>query len=98
MENHVLTFEEMTILFCQVESILNSRPIGVISEDPNDGEILTPAHLIGGTKLETFPTVEMPKKKDFAKCTSAARWAHIQNLLLYFWKRWHKEYVTSFQE
>ena len=46
MRNHVLTFEELTTLFCQVESILNSRPIGVLSEDPKDGEILTPAHLI----------------------------------------------------
>ena len=45
MGNHVLTFEELTTIFCQFESILNSRPIGVLSKDPNDGEILTPAHL-----------------------------------------------------
>ena len=98
MGNHVLTFKELTTLFCQVESILNSRPIGVLGEDPKDGEILTPAHLIGGTKLETFPTIETPKKNDVANCTSTARWAHIQNLLLQFWKRWHKEYVTFLQE
>ena len=98
MGNHVLTFEELTTLFCQVESILNSRPIGVLSEDPKDGEILTPAHLICRTKLETFPTIETPRKNEIANCISTARWVHIQNVLLHFWKRWHKEYVTSLQE
>ena len=64
MGNHVLTFDELTTLFCQVESIFNSRSIGVISEDPKDGETLTPAHLICGTKLEPFPTIETLKKFD----------------------------------
>ena len=50
------------------------------------------------TKLETFPTIETPRKNDLANCTSTARWSHIQNVLLHFWKRWHKEYVTSLQE
>ena len=73
MGNHVLTFEELTTLFCQIESILNSRPIGVISKDPKDGEDLTPAHLICGMKLENFPTIENSKKNDIANCTSTAR-------------------------
>ena len=98
MGNHVLTFEELTTLICQVGSILNSRLIRVVSEDPKDEDILTPAHLISGTKLETVPTIETPKKIDIANCISTARWAHIQNVLLHFWKRWHKEYVTSLQE
>ena len=97
MGNHVLTFEEMTTLFFQIEGILNSRPIGVISEDPKNGEISTPAHLICGTKHETFPTKETTKK-DFPKCTSTARWTHTQNVLLHFWKRWHKEHVTSLRK
>ena len=77
---------------------MNSRPIGLILEDPKDVEILTPAHLISGTKLETFPTIETQRKKDFTISTSTARWAHIQNVLLHLWKRWHEEYVTSLQE
>ena len=51
MGNHVLIFEELTFLFCQVESFSNSRLVGVISEDPKDCEISTPAHLLCGTKL-----------------------------------------------
>ena len=94
----MLIFEELTTLFCQVESILNSRTVGVISEDSKDGGILLPAHLICGTKVENLPTIETSKKNDIANCTSTARWAHIQNVLLHFWKGWHKEYVTSLQE
>ena len=87
--NHVLTFEELTTLFSQVESILNSRAIGVISEHPKDCEILTP--LICGTKLETFPSIGTPKKKYIAQCTVTVWWAHFQSVPLQFWKK----YVTS---
>ena len=34
MGNKILSFEELTTLFCQVELILNSRPICPLSEDP----------------------------------------------------------------
>ena len=45
MDNSALTFEELTTLFCQIKAVLNSRTISVMSDDPNDVEPLTPAHL-----------------------------------------------------
>ena len=38
--------EGLTPLMCEVESILNSRPITVVSEDSRDLEPLTPNHLL----------------------------------------------------
>ena len=90
MGNHVLTFEELTTLFRQLESILNSRSIGVISEDPKEGEILMPAHLKSGMKPEAFPTIETTTKNDIANCASTARRTHIQKVFLQFRKRWQK--------
>ena len=95
--NDVLSFEELTSLIGQVEDTLDLRPLGVISDGLKGGEVLTPAHLFCGRKLETFPTVETPKKSDVSNCTATIRWAHIQFVLLHFWKRWKKEYVRCLQ-
>ena len=38
--------ESLATLMCEVESILNGRPITTISSDPRDQEPLTPNHLL----------------------------------------------------
>ena len=100
----VLSFEELTTLFCQIGLILNSRPICPLSEDPNDDTLLTPAHLCLGGKLESLPleeSVVIPRSETIDEASDARpvkKWAHLQNLIIHFWKRWTKEYVTSLQE
>ena len=53
MGNSVLTFEELTKT---LEAVLNSRPISVMSDDPNEVELLTPAHLSIGHRLDMLPS------------------------------------------
>ena len=98
MGNNVLSFEELTTLFCQIEWVLNSRPIGVLSEDPKDPKHLTPAHLCCGGSLEAFPMKISSVPDEIKKCSPQKRWFFLQNLLGIFWKRWTKEYVSSLQE
>ena len=40
-----LNEESLTTLFCEVEAILNNRPITKLSDDPHDLDALTPNHL-----------------------------------------------------
>ncbi|XP_037930865.1 uncharacterized protein LOC119665702 [Teleopsis dalmanni] len=49
-----LTLEEFNTLIIEIEAILNSRPICANSDDPNDGEALTPAHLLIETRLNSL--------------------------------------------
>ena len=69
MGNSVLTFEELTTLFCQIEAVLNSRPISVMSDDPNEVEPLTPAHLSIGHRLDVLPSFLLDQTHDVDNCS-----------------------------
>ncbi|KAH8342603.1 hypothetical protein KR067_004307, partial [Drosophila pandora] len=42
---HLLLPELQTVLV-GVEAVMNSRPLGALSQGPSDGEALTPGHLL----------------------------------------------------
>lgn len=41
-----LKYEELLTLLCRIEVTLNSRPLGALSADPRDFEVLTPSHFL----------------------------------------------------
>jgi hypothetical protein len=50
-----LNDEELNTLFCEVEAILNSRPLTELTNDPSDLEALTSNHLLLLHSGVTFP-------------------------------------------
>ena len=68
MGKSVLTFDELTTLFCQIEAVLNSCPISVMSDDPNEVEPLTPAHLSIGHRLDVLPSFLLDQTHDVDNC------------------------------
>ncbi|XP_053685703.1 uncharacterized protein LOC128735233 [Sabethes cyaneus] len=53
--NVTMTFEEFHTVLTHVESIVNSRLLYFSSDDPNDPQSISPAHLMFGRPLEPMP-------------------------------------------
>ena len=89
-----LTFEELQTLIIEIEAILNSRPIAPMSDDPNDGEALTPGHLLIGSPMLALPEETF----NLAKPGMLTRWQQISFLKQQFWKSWSRDYLLSLQQ
>ncbi|XP_076032463.1 uncharacterized protein LOC143020186 [Oratosquilla oratoria] len=79
-------------LFCEAESIVNSRPLTKCSDDASDESPLTPNHLLllqGNSPLSwgAFHDADPYRK----------HWRHVQHLAKQFWKRWVSEYLVELQ-
>lgn len=89
----ILTFEELSTIFSKIESVLNSRPLVPLTEDPNDLDILTPGHFLIGQPLLALPE---PNWKDI-KLSRLSRFQVIQKMYQSIWSRWHREYLSLLQ-
>ena len=94
MKEQTLTDESLTTLFCEIEAIINSRPITTVSTDANDLEALTPNHLLLMNKKPNLPPTLTDPKDQYAR----RRWRQVQYLADIFWRRWTKEYLPLLQE
>ncbi|XP_063893017.1 uncharacterized protein LOC126056575 [Helicoverpa armigera] len=94
MGNSHLTFEELSTLFAQVESILNSRPLYPMSSTPDDLLCLTPGHFLIGRALTAIPS---PSLEDH-NIDNLRRYQRIQHLHQHFWRRWQREYIAELQQ
>lgn len=85
--------ESLVTLMCEVESIMNSRPITTVSSDLYDLEPLTPNHTLLLKSEITLPP-GLFKKEDSLSCR---RWNQVQYLADVFWRRWSREYLPLLQ-
>ncbi|KAH8347589.1 hypothetical protein KR067_006779, partial [Drosophila pandora] len=95
-----LTAEELQTVLVGVEAVLNSRPLGALSQDPSDGEALTPGHLLTGGPLIAPPAPRTPDQQGLTCCsglTCLRRWRLVSSIKQMFWQRWSREYVLGLQ-
>lgn len=87
------TYEQLSTILCQIEAILNSRPLSPLSSDPEDMTALTPAHFLIGRSLTALPeyhVIDIPQNR-------LDLYQQLQSVIQHFWKRWQKEYVCELQ-
>ena len=89
-----LSDDSLQTLMCEVEYIMNNRPITKVSSDPSDLEALTPNHLLLGRATGVnVPGVFSPHDNYVRR-----RWRQVQYLSDLFWKRFVSEYMPLLQE
>ena len=87
-----LTEETLSTLMCEVEGILNNRPITAVSDDINDLQALRPSHLLLLKECPVLPPC-LADSRDIYK----RRWRQVQYLAQVFWRRFIKEYMPELQ-
>ena len=94
VKEQVLDDEGLSTLMCEVECIINGRPLTKVSDDPKDLQALTPNHLLLLRGSPDLPPGVFKKEDVF----SIRRWRQVQYLTDVFWHRWLREYLPSLQE
>ncbi len=94
LRQQMLDDDGLHTVMCEVEAILNDRPITKLSDDPNDLEPLTPNHLL---LLKGKPALP-PGLFDPSDMYGKRRWKQVQYISDLFWRRWVREYLPLLQE
>lgn len=92
--NAALTYDELATVLTQVEACLNSRPVSLLSDNPNDPLPLTPGHFLVGEPIINIADDDYTKYNVVGLDT----WRLTQKIVNDFWNRWHKEYLVTLNQ
>ena len=87
--------ESFHTLICEVEAIVNSRPLTSFSGDTKDSEPLTPSHILTGRTRVIAPPPGIFDRNDLYV---RRRWRRVQYLANLFWSRWKNEFLLLQQQ
>jgi transposase InsO family protein len=89
-----LDCESFRTLMCEIESIINSRPLTTLTDDPDDLTPLCPTMILTGKKeLNILPPGNFQRQDIYSR----KRWRRVQQLANVFWQRWKREYLVTLQ-
>ena len=99
-----IQLSELQTIVTEIEAILNDRPLTFVSSNIEDEQPLTPSHLLYGRRITALPhpLIEEDEWSDPTFNDEPSVVQHLAklrgNLILHFWNRWRKEYLTSLRE
>ena len=94
LKEKTLDDESLATVMCEIEAIINGRPITVVSDDAKDLNPPPPNHLLLLRSGAYLPPGVFYKDDNYSR----KRWRQVQYLSDLFWKRWTKEYLPSLQK
>ena len=86
--------DSFSTLICQVEALLNSRPLTSVSSDIRDVESLTPGHFLTGmtTGLPSDTTISGNDRR------TGKLWNNVNSIMNEFWTRLLKAYLPTHRQ
>lgn len=88
------TYEEFGTLLCEIEAILNSRPLCPLHDDVETFDALTPGHFLVGTALKEAPEPSFLETAD----NRLSRWLVVEKRKQRFWRLWSADYLHAVQQ
>ena len=82
--------DSISTFITEIESVLNSRPLTSVTDDPNNNNVLTPNHSILGRQ-------SLPFTLNDDKIVNRTRWRAVEALSNMFSKRFIQEYLPMFK-
>lgn len=79
--------ETLNTFLCEVENMINRRPLTHVSVDPRDPEALTPNHFFLLGSSSNLPNIGISNDQDLQL---RKQWRIAQRLADLFWSRWVK--------
>ncbi|GFV31898.1 uncharacterized protein TNCV_2564011 [Trichonephila clavipes] len=89
--NSNLTLEEFITLFAEIEAVLNSRPLSLLSSDFDDFETLSPGHFLIGRPVTAIIQPQLINVKE----NRLTRWQRVNWLSQQIWKVWKRNYLNN---
>lgn len=89
-----MALKEFFTLVWQIEAVINSGPLCLLANDPNDLSVVTPAHFLVGSSFVVLPDLdylEIPMNR-------LNIWKLVQNITQSLWKRWSNKYFNKLQQ
>ena len=94
LKKSLVTFEELQTILCEIESVINSRPL-CYSSDEDVNSTLTPNHLIFGRTLNNNHGISNFGELTPTDCTK--RINYLRTLLTIFW-RFNTSYLNELKQ
>ncbi|XP_062585130.1 uncharacterized protein LOC134246786 [Saccostrea cucullata] len=88
--NAVMSFSKLQTVLFEVANCMNERPIGMKSNDPNEGTYLCPNDLLLGRASSRVPPGSWTQKECFKY-----RWKFLQQVTDSFWRRWIRNFFPT---
>ena len=89
--NNIMTFSELQTVLYEVSTIINARPIGIVSgSDPTQPRSITPNHLLLGRSTHEVVDGDFDYDKNVNK-----RHAFLKSLVDQWWQKWYDAVLPS---